>query len=175
VLQGRRWDGRMGVQPLRTSAFTGAIAGIPVRRCDLLTRVASTREVVGLHCAPIAGAAAATDEQMPLLRLRGLHDARRPSLQRLHMPPGTCPDASISTIICDMQVVLLRPADWDACNLFRGGRIYGGSYNELEAYLYFCRCLPIPGPILHVLVYGFKRFRFIPFFVCESSGCDAAG
>ena len=37
-------------------------------------------------------------------------------------------------------MVLLRPADWDGCNLFRGGRIYGGSYNELEAYLYFCRC-----------------------------------
>ena len=38
-------------------------------------------------------------------------------------------------------MVLLRPADWDGCNLFRGSRIYGGSYNELEAYLYFCRCL----------------------------------
>lgn len=38
-----------------------------------------------------------------------------------------------------VPVLLLRPADWDACSLFRGGRIYGGSYNELEAYLYFCR------------------------------------
>lgn len=37
-------------------------------------------------------------------------------------------------------VVLLRP-DWSSTgsNLFRGSRIYGGSYNEAEAYLYFSR------------------------------------
>ena len=40
-----------------------------------------------------------------------------------------------------VPVVLLRP-DWGASNLFRGDRIYGGSYNELEAYLYFSRCQP---------------------------------
>ena len=37
-----------------------------------------------------------------------------------------------------VPVVLLRPADWSSCGLFRGPRIYGGSYNETEAYLYFC-------------------------------------
>ena len=39
-----------------------------------------------------------------------------------------------------VPVILLRP-DWEetGSNLFRGGRIYGGSYNETEAYLYFCR------------------------------------
>ena len=37
-----------------------------------------------------------------------------------------------------VPVVLLRP-DWAAGSLFRGGRIYNGSYNELEAYLYFSR------------------------------------
>ncbi|KAL4430366.1 hypothetical protein ABPG77_002172 [Micractinium sp. CCAP 211/92] len=40
-------------------------------------------------------------------------------------------------------VILIRP-DWNNSNtnLFRGSRIYGGSYNEAEAYLYFCRaCL----------------------------------
>jgi starch synthase len=42
-------------------------------------------------------------------------------------------------VIAGVPVVLIRPADWNACNLFRGSRIYGGSYNELEAYLYFCR------------------------------------
>uniref|UniRef100_A0A383VX60 Starch synthase, chloroplastic/amyloplastic n=2 Tax=Tetradesmus obliquus TaxID=3088 RepID=A0A383VX60_TETOB len=42
-------------------------------------------------------------------------------------------------VIGGVPVILVRPADWDACNLFRGGRIYGGSYNELESYLYFCR------------------------------------
>ena len=31
-----------------------------------------------------------------------------------------------------IEVLLLRP-DWDRTNLFRGGRIYGGSYNEAEA------------------------------------------
>lgn len=38
------------------------------------------------------------------------------------------------------SVLLLRP-DWSATKspLFRGSRIYGGSYNETEAYLYFCR------------------------------------
>ena len=40
-----------------------------------------------------------------------------------------------------VPVVLLRP-EWGASNLFRGDRIYGGSYNELEAYLYFSRCQP---------------------------------
>ncbi|CAK0748133.1 hypothetical protein CVIRNUC_001816 [Coccomyxa viridis] len=40
-----------------------------------------------------------------------------------------------------IPVVLLRP-DWGVCNIFRGGAIYGGAYNELEAYLYFSRaCL----------------------------------
>ena len=37
-----------------------------------------------------------------------------------------------------IEVLLLRP-DWSKSNLFRGGRIYGGSYNEAEAYLFFCR------------------------------------
>ena len=31
-----------------------------------------------------------------------------------------------------IEVLLLRP-DWSKTNLFRGGRIYGGSYNEAEA------------------------------------------
>lgn len=40
-----------------------------------------------------------------------------------------------------VDVLLVRP-DWGACSLFRGDRIYGGAYNEAEAYLYFCRaCL----------------------------------
>ncbi|EFN53763.1 hypothetical protein CHLNCDRAFT_25546 [Chlorella variabilis] len=38
-------------------------------------------------------------------------------------------------------VLLVRP-EWGQTNLFRGGRIYGGVYNEAEAYLYFSRaCL----------------------------------
>jgi starch synthase len=39
-----------------------------------------------------------------------------------------------------VPVVLLRP-DWESTGsgIFKGTRIYGGSYNEAEAYLYFCR------------------------------------
>ncbi|CAG9460980.1 unnamed protein product [Pedinophyceae sp. YPF-701] len=40
--------------------------------------------------------------------------------------------------IVGIPVILLRP-DWDQTNLFRGDRIYGGSYNETEAYLFFVR------------------------------------
>ena len=42
-------------------------------------------------------------------------------------------------VIGGIPVVMVRPADWNTCNLFRGTRIYGGSYNEMESYLYFCR------------------------------------
>jgi len=38
---------------------------------------------------------------------------------------------------CD--VILLKPHDDMNSNIFKGGAIYGGSYNELEAYLYFSR------------------------------------
>ena len=55
------------------------------------------------------------------------------------------------------NVILLRPAAKERMNLFVGGKIYGGSYNELEAYLYFCRasleCLRATGRdpnVIHV-------------------------
>lgn len=41
--------------------------------------------------------------------------------------------------VAGVPVVLVRPAEGTGSNLFRGGRIYGGGYNETEAYLYFCR------------------------------------
>uniref|UniRef100_A0A7R9YVB8 Starch synthase, chloroplastic/amyloplastic n=1 Tax=Chlamydomonas euryale TaxID=1486919 RepID=A0A7R9YVB8_9CHLO len=41
--------------------------------------------------------------------------------------------------IAGVPTYLLRPANWDECNIFKGGRIYGGSYDEREAYLYMCR------------------------------------
>lgn len=54
---------------------------------------------------------------------------------------------------CPMYLV--RPADQNSCNIFRGGRIYGGAYNEMEAYLYFCRAsleyLRVSGQQPHVL------------------------
>ena len=42
--------------------------------------------------------------------------------------------------IAGVSTYLIRPTDWNACNIFKGDRIYGGSYNELGAYLYLCRC-----------------------------------
>ena len=41
--------------------------------------------------------------------------------------------------IAGCEVVLLRPETDNARHIFRGGEIYGGGYNQLEAYLYFCR------------------------------------
>lgn len=57
-----------------------------------------------------------------------------------HMEVYTLKTQAWSAIIEGCPVILLRP-DWDSTgsNLFRGRRIYGGSYNEAEAYLYFCR------------------------------------
>jgi starch synthase len=54
------------------------------------------------------------------------------------MQPGSLRTSVFRGKIDGIPVLLLRP-DWGSCNIFRGGRIYGGSYNELEAYLYFSR------------------------------------
>jgi hypothetical protein len=57
------------------------------------------------------------------------------------MQLGSLRVSAFTARIDGIPVLLLRP-DWGACNLFKGGRIYGGSYNELEAYLAFSRaCL----------------------------------
>ena len=42
-------------------------------------------------------------------------------------------------VIGGCNVILLKPASKEGSNIFVGGKIYGGSYNETEAYLYFCR------------------------------------
>eukprot|EP00879_Flechtneria_rotunda_P012940 GHRR01013513.1.p1 GENE.GHRR01013513.1~~GHRR01013513.1.p1 ORF type:complete len:551 (+),score=164.70 GHRR01013513.1:30-1682(+) len=55
------------------------------------------------------------------------------------MQVGSLRTAVFRGVIGGVPVILIRPSDWNACNLFRGGRIYGGSYNEMESYLYFCR------------------------------------
>eukprot|EP00878_Enallax_costatus_P007835 GHUV01008200.1.p1 GENE.GHUV01008200.1~~GHUV01008200.1.p1 ORF type:complete len:443 (+),score=115.21 GHUV01008200.1:311-1639(+) len=52
---------------------------------------------------------------------------------------GALKTAVFRGVIGGVPVILIRPSDWNSCNLFRGGRIYGGSYNEMESYLYFCR------------------------------------
>jgi len=62
-----------------------------------------------------------------------------------------------SGVIGGCNVILLRPSGRERSNIFVGGKIYGGSYNELEAYLYFCRaaleCLRVTGRdpnVIHV-------------------------
>ena len=41
--------------------------------------------------------------------------------------------------VSGVPVYFIRPADWSACGIFKGGAIYRGSYDEREAYLYLCR------------------------------------
>ena len=55
------------------------------------------------------------------------------------MQPGSLRMSAFRGRIDGIPVLLLRP-DWGQSNLFKGSRIYGGSYNELEAYLAFSRC-----------------------------------
>jgi hypothetical protein len=56
------------------------------------------------------------------------------------MRQGSLRTAVHRAAIDGIPVLLISPADRDSSGLFRGDRIYGGSYNELEAYLFFCRC-----------------------------------
>ena len=60
------------------------------------------------------------------------------------MRAGSLRAAVHRATIDGINVLLIAPADRNACNIFKGDRIYGGSYNELEAYLFFCRRVPHP-------------------------------
>ena len=67
------------------------------------------------------------------------------SVQDGHMHHGSRWTSAFRATVDGIRVILLRP-DWNATNLFRGDRIYGGSYNETQAYLYFSRsatCTPV--------------------------------
>ena len=41
--------------------------------------------------------------------------------------------------ISGCEVILIRPESQNCQHIFKGGAIYGGGYNEIEAYLYLCR------------------------------------
>ena len=56
------------------------------------------------------------------------------------MQPGSLRTSLFRCTIDGIPMLLICPADRHECNLFVGDRIYGGSYNELEAYLYLSRC-----------------------------------
>lgn len=45
---------------------------------------------------------------------------------------GSLRTSAFASTISGVDVVMLRPADRGASNIFRGNRIYGGSYNEME-------------------------------------------
>ncbi|BDA42114.1 Glycogen synthase 1 [Coccomyxa sp. Obi] len=85
-------------------------------------------------------------ESLPEDEIEDLHHERDFDCPKGRVWDGQMQHSSLRTSVFrgkidSIPVLLLRP-DWDACNIFRGGRIYGGSYNELEAYLYFSRaCL----------------------------------
>lgn len=55
------------------------------------------------------------------------------------MRVGSLRTSVFSGRVAGVPVHLIRPTDWGSCNLFKGGRIYGGSYDDREAYLYMCR------------------------------------
>ncbi|KAI8463844.1 MAG: soluble starch synthase [Monoraphidium minutum] len=55
------------------------------------------------------------------------------------MQVDSTPTSVFSARIAGVPVWLVKPAEAAGSGLFRGSRIYGGSYNETEAYLYFCR------------------------------------
>lgn len=81
------------------------------------------------------------DEQVEDLNLAAEFECPRGRCWDGEFQPSSLKTLVFSGKIDGIPVLLVRP-DWDATNIFKGGRIYGGSYNELEAYLYFCRaCL----------------------------------
>lgn len=53
---------------------------------------------------------------------------------------GSLRTSAFSGTIDGIPMLLLRP-DWNCSKLFQGTRVYAGSYNETEAYLYFSRCV----------------------------------
>ena len=78
------------------------------------------------------------------------------------MQQGSLRTSATRGSIEGIPMVLLRP-DWGATNLFQGDRIYGGSYNELEAYLFFSRSdsskLSSAVIVLHHMDFGFAQGR----------------
>lgn len=52
---------------------------------------------------------------------------------------GTLLTEAFTATVEGCPVLLLRPSPSSGSGLFKGGRVYGGSFNEVEAYLYFCR------------------------------------
>jgi len=74
------------------------------------------------------------------LTLEREFDCPKGRVQDTDMHMGVLKTQAWTGSVDQCPVVLLRP-DWEASGspLFRGSKIYGGSYNETEAYLYFCR------------------------------------
>jgi hypothetical protein len=58
------------------------------------------------------------------------------------MRQGTLATSVYIAAIDGIPTLLVCPKNRSHSNLFVGDRIYGDSYNELEAYLYFSRCGP---------------------------------
>ena len=54
---------------------------------------------------------------------------------------GTLRTAVHTAVVDGIPVMLIGPSDRGQSNIFNCDRIYGGSYSEIEAYLYFCRCV----------------------------------
>jgi len=99
-------------------------------------------------------------ESLPKDQIEGLKHEADIEVPKGYTWDGQMMNGSLKTSvywgrIAGVPVYLIRPADWNTSNLFRGNRIYGGSYNEMEAYLYLCRAcleyLHVSGQQPHVL------------------------
>jgi starch synthase len=82
---------------------------------------------------------AAGDGLLEGLKHEGDVDVPKGSTHDGRVRLGNLPASVFSARISGVDVLLLRPADGTHSPLFKGARIYGGSYNECEAYVYFCR------------------------------------
>lgn len=87
--------------------------------------------------------------------LSNTHHAQASSCACHPLPPGSLRTSVFSGRVSGVPVFLVRPSDASECRLFRGTKIYGGEYDDKEAYLFFCRrvcvCMVLlSGACLHV-------------------------
>jgi len=76
------------------------------------------------------------------LRHEGDVDVPKGQVRDGRVTIGALATSVYSATIAGVNVLLVKPAERARSPLFRGARIYGGGYNETEAYLFFCRaCL----------------------------------
>lgn len=162
VPKGRTWDGVMqvGDSLSRAAHCCSAVKAQPACDCP---------DACMLACGAALPPALSAMRCLLPCSARDRRAYRPPPRPRRAAQLDSLRTAVFRGVIGGVPVLLLRPADWDGCNLFRGGRIYGGSYNEMESYLYFCRCVFVCCICVLLLVSCF------PLYLCmQQATCSAA-